>query len=215
MRELMAISDIFFLPSQMEGISLAIYEAMAMGVVPVGADVGGQRELVTPECGILISRSEAEQNDYLQALKSLLEDRKRRIQMGFNARQRVVQNFQLEQMGKRMIQLIRCAQERARQDPHPAIPLDLAHEVATLAIEYTRLEQVADLLWRQKEELLAASHVQIPLRKQVIRYWARQVRNLIRPFYRWALRHGMTWVVSCRSFVYSRFAQWMHPNGSR
>ncbi|MCS7291970.1 MAG: glycosyltransferase [Gloeomargarita sp. SKYBB_i_bin120] len=53
MKDLLAISDIFFLPSLQEGISLAIYEAMAMGVTPVGADVGGQRELVTADCGIL------------------------------------------------------------------------------------------------------------------------------------------------------------------
>ena len=56
MRELLAISDVFFLPSLHEGISLAIYEAMAMGVAPVSANVGGQAELLTPECGVLIAR---------------------------------------------------------------------------------------------------------------------------------------------------------------
>ena len=53
-RELMAAGDIVFLPSQNEGISLSIFEGMASGVVPVGAEVGGQPELVTPDCGILI-----------------------------------------------------------------------------------------------------------------------------------------------------------------
>ena len=53
--ELMAVADIFFLPSQREGIALSIYEAMASGLPIVGADVGGQRELVTPECGRLIT----------------------------------------------------------------------------------------------------------------------------------------------------------------
>ena len=51
MRKLMAAADIFFLPSRWEGIALTIYEAMASGLAVVGADVGGQRELVTPALG--------------------------------------------------------------------------------------------------------------------------------------------------------------------
>jgi glycosyltransferase involved in cell wall biosynthesis len=53
----MAATDIFFLPSQWEGIALTLFEAMAMQLVPVAADVGGQRELVTPDCGFLISQA--------------------------------------------------------------------------------------------------------------------------------------------------------------
>ena len=45
-------------PFDEEGISLAFYEALAAGVPAVGADVGGQRELVTPECGILVRRGD-------------------------------------------------------------------------------------------------------------------------------------------------------------
>jgi len=41
--ELLSFTDIFFLPSQWEGISLAIFEAMAMGAVPVGAVVADSR----------------------------------------------------------------------------------------------------------------------------------------------------------------------------
>jgi glycosyltransferase involved in cell wall biosynthesis len=50
----MAASDIFFLPSRWEGIALTIYEAMSSGLAVLASDVGGQRELVTPECGILL-----------------------------------------------------------------------------------------------------------------------------------------------------------------
>ena len=41
-KELMAISQILLLPSKHEGIALTLYEAMAMEVVPVAANVGGQ-----------------------------------------------------------------------------------------------------------------------------------------------------------------------------
>ena len=57
-KELMNAADIFFLPSKWEGISLAIYEAMAIGLPVVSAEVGGQRELLTPECGVLIRPGE-------------------------------------------------------------------------------------------------------------------------------------------------------------
>ena len=59
-RDLLAAADIFFLPSEWEGIALSVYEAMACGVPVVGADVSGQVELVTPECGVLIGRGSEE-----------------------------------------------------------------------------------------------------------------------------------------------------------
>ena len=53
-RELLAISDVYFMPSESEGIALTLFEAMSMGVPPLAADVGGQAELVATDCGILI-----------------------------------------------------------------------------------------------------------------------------------------------------------------
>ena len=53
-REILAISDVYFMPSENEGIALTLFEAMSMGVPPVAADVGGQAELVAADCGILI-----------------------------------------------------------------------------------------------------------------------------------------------------------------
>jgi len=46
MRDLMQASDVLFLPSVMEGIPLTFFEAMALGVAIVGADVGANSELV-------------------------------------------------------------------------------------------------------------------------------------------------------------------------
>jgi glycosyltransferase involved in cell wall biosynthesis len=42
-------ADILLLPSAYEGVSLSLYEAMAMQLPVVASDVGGQAELVTPE----------------------------------------------------------------------------------------------------------------------------------------------------------------------
>lgn len=47
-------SDIFILPSQVEGLSIALLEAMACGVAPVATDVGSDGEVIEKGAGILI-----------------------------------------------------------------------------------------------------------------------------------------------------------------
>ncbi|MEP6765279.1 MAG: glycosyltransferase family 1 protein, partial [Gemmatimonadaceae bacterium] len=46
----------------------SLYEAMAMQCVPVVADVGGQHELVSEECGVLVPHGEGEVARYVVAL---------------------------------------------------------------------------------------------------------------------------------------------------
>ncbi len=101
MPALLAAGDVFFLPSQNEGISSAVYEAMACGLPVVGADVGGQAELVTPPCGILISVLPEEKQPavYANALKELIIDKTRRQKMGTAGRERILSNFTLDHMG--------------------------------------------------------------------------------------------------------------------
>jgi glycosyltransferase involved in cell wall biosynthesis len=121
MGELLAVSDLLLLPSWMEGLSLAIYEAMAMGVVPVSVAAGGQTELVTPACGVLVPHGPDERRAYEQALLQLTTDHVQRQAMGRAARERVVQHFRLEQMGDRMDQLLREALDRRGARPRPPI----------------------------------------------------------------------------------------------
>lgn len=54
LREYYAASDVLVLPSVNEGIALVIYEAMAAGVLVIATDVGGQKEVVTKETGVLL-----------------------------------------------------------------------------------------------------------------------------------------------------------------
>jgi glycosyltransferase involved in cell wall biosynthesis len=137
-RELLAISDVFFLPSQMEGISLAIYEAMAMGVTPLSADVGGQAELVAPECGVLIARGPREREEYTRALLQLLRDLAALRRMGQAARRRVAGHFRLDQMGDRMDALLGQARTLSRAQPRPPVSAPTASAAARRAIEAIR-----------------------------------------------------------------------------
>ncbi len=214
MRELMAVSDIFFLPSQMEGISLAIYEAMAMGVVPVSADVGGQRELVTPECGLLVARTPTEGDAYVEALTQLISNPDRRHLMGQCGRQRVNEHFRLEQMGERIVTLIRHAQQRALESPRPALSPGLGQEIATHVVEFTRLEQMADQLWLERQTMLAGKPAPENLGRYMVLWVGRRLKERLRPIYRWAVTHGMKWLVPFRNWVYRLVMRWVHPRSS-
>jgi hypothetical protein len=140
MRELLAASDVLFLPSEMEGVSMAIYEAMATGVVPLAANVGGQAELVTPECGVLVARGPDERADYERALLRLLNNPASLRRMAAAARARVERHFPLHEMGERMAALLREAHAaHASSPPAPPTPAE-ALESARDAIAAARLD---------------------------------------------------------------------------
>jgi glycosyltransferase involved in cell wall biosynthesis len=118
-RELLAISDLFFLPSRHEGIAFALYEAMAMEVVPVSADVGGQSELVTSECGVLIAPGPDQVAEYADQLEMLLANTGRRTIMAAAARKRVEESYLLEQMGNDMAALFERECDVSRKEAAP------------------------------------------------------------------------------------------------
>ena len=157
MQELQAAADIFFLPSKYEGLSLALYEAMAMKTVPVAADVGGQRELVTSDCGFLVPGGDDEIAGYVTAIKGLLEAPGLRHAMAAAGRERVMRYFTLEGMGDRMVASLKRATALARSTARPEVGPGLGLEHTTLAIEYTRLEKESGLLGRRESEAAATA----------------------------------------------------------
>lgn len=147
MLELYRAADVFFLPSRWEGIALTFYEAMACGLPIVGADVGGQRELVTPECGVLAPRgAENEEADrYAEILARLLGDADARARMGAAARRRIESEFTLDKLVENMV----AAFARARGAVRGAdLPPGVADETAAQAIEQLRLAEELERQWR-------------------------------------------------------------------
>ncbi len=156
MPRIMAASDIFLLPSMWEGIALSIYEAMSAGLAVLGANVGGQRELVTPETGVLLERPvgpdgnpdpAAEADRYALALLDLLTDGRKRAALGAAARHRIETHFELANMGGRMLELFAHARELQSASPRLVFPTSLANEAAVQAIESHRLVNLTDYLW--------------------------------------------------------------------
>lgn len=204
--QLLSAADIFFLPSLMEGISLALYEAMAMKVVPVGAVVGGQDELVVPECGYLIERSneETEARAYAEAIATLIRDPAKRQAMAQASRARVRDLFPLQEMADRMEELLKLAQERATLPTRASVAPEVGTTVATNAIEYARVEQLAEQLWAERQKLLARGP-QAGEYKAYIKAKARETAKLVlRPIYQLAVRHGMWWLVPLRERIRAR-----------
>jgi hypothetical protein len=196
MRQLLAAADIFFLPSQWEGIALSVYEAMAAGLPVVAADVGGQRELVTPECGVLVPRgnAQAEVEQYVAALSALLPDAPRRQAMGAAGRRRIQEHFQLDQMGATVQACLQRAQALTLSQPRPVPDLALGRMCAAQAVEYMRLSQLADQLWAERHGLRPAPPAS--------RNWRHELyKGLYRwhePYYRWYSKRGWTWPTAAR-----------------
>jgi glycosyltransferase involved in cell wall biosynthesis len=151
-KDILNIADIFFLPSMMEGIALTFYEAMAMGVIPVGADVGGQAELVTPDCGILIESlpKERQPAKYAGELLRLLSDAGRMAAMKMRAQARVKEHFPLRRMGEAMLSLF--GEAGVKNEALPVMPIGVAESYAGEIIEQFRLADLAEGLWAKRNE---------------------------------------------------------------
>jgi glycosyltransferase involved in cell wall biosynthesis len=199
-RELIAASDVLFLPSRHEGISLSLYEAMAAGVPVVGADVGGQRELVTPDCGVLIPRAdeETEVAQYCEVLARLLVDHRRREAMGKAARARIQAHFTLDEMGERMEAVLGRASDLAVSSPRTVPSAEEARDAAR--------EGVRTVWW---DHPLPPSAFRMLLGSSYARSYPgryalfRALRKVGLPIYEIGMRMGLHWFEPVKDRVFN------------
>jgi glycosyltransferase involved in cell wall biosynthesis len=86
-------ADAFFLPSQVEGLSLSMLEAMACGTATVATDVGGDGDALRG-AGVVIDPSQLEEQLQL-ALRTLIDLPWLAGPLGERARARVLERFSL------------------------------------------------------------------------------------------------------------------------
>jgi hypothetical protein len=153
MLDFYSAADILLLPSEYEGISISIYEAMSMQLPVVAAEVGGQAELITLETGFLVAKGDGdarEVQEYLQILLPLIQNQQLRQEIGCQARQRVVELFGLEKMADKMEEIFAEAHTLCQTKPKPEINLALAEEMLLIALEYLHQEPALSNLWQEK-----------------------------------------------------------------
>ena len=89
--DVLSVSDLFLMPSELESFGLSALEAMSCEVPVIASAVGGLKELITDDTGYLIDKDDIDE----MARKSieLLTDEKLHDEMGRNARTRAVEVF--------------------------------------------------------------------------------------------------------------------------
>jgi glycosyltransferase involved in cell wall biosynthesis len=93
--ELLRAADVFALPSDREGLSNALLEAMATGLPCVATAVGGTRELLTDRIDGILVQPDADGSSLADAVELALADAELRSRLGAAARQRVESDFSL------------------------------------------------------------------------------------------------------------------------
>jgi len=94
--EILKKSDIFALISDWEGFPYTIIEAMSCGLPVIASDVGGIKEALNNECGILVKRGDKQ--EIKNALEKLLKNPSLIKEMGKNAKERLEKEFSLDKM---------------------------------------------------------------------------------------------------------------------
>ena len=91
-RDILALTDIFVLPSYREGMPITILEAMSMEKPVIATDVPGCREVVRPEVnGLLVEPRSVP--SLLAAAERLIADKELRTKMGENGRRIVLEEY--------------------------------------------------------------------------------------------------------------------------
>jgi len=113
-RALLRALDIFVMPSRMEGLGVAVLEAMACGLPVVACAVGGLREAVEHErTGLLVAPDDAQM--MARALMRLAMAPGLRAAMGAAARETAIARFSLEEMARRTLELYLVSIDLARK----------------------------------------------------------------------------------------------------
>ncbi len=145
--DILIASDILLMPSQYEGISIALLEAMAAGVVPVVAKVGGQEEIVSPDAGVLIPHGSNELQEYLDAIRRLLSNSAELHQMSKQCKALAASKLSWQGMIDNFLALLDEAHQLRVDHPRYPISPNFGRELASLSLECKRLGEAVDWIW--------------------------------------------------------------------
>ncbi|MBI5788300.1 MAG: glycosyltransferase [Candidatus Schekmanbacteria bacterium] len=115
--ELLAVMDIFVLPSLGEGMSNALLEAMAAGLPCVATNVGGNPEVVQDGVtGFIVPPKEPDK--IAEAVCRLLADKQMALALGMKGKKRVMSKFTVREM---VLQMERLYWDCLSHGPDPEV----------------------------------------------------------------------------------------------
>ena len=102
--DLMQNQDVFILPSRLDGLPVALLEAMSTGCVPVISEFNtGIKKVVTPEIGFVLPTGDI--NAFADAIQFLDRNREELAKRGNLARATVIENFNIDIQAKKYFDL--------------------------------------------------------------------------------------------------------------
>jgi glycosyltransferase involved in cell wall biosynthesis len=102
----LSAADLFVLPSRFEGLSNSLLEAMACGLPVISTGVGGSMDIIEDGInGLLIDVDNDEQ--LMQAIVKIFTDSLLAANLGKNARQTVVDKYNLSEIAGKYVELYR------------------------------------------------------------------------------------------------------------
>lgn len=97
-------ADVFVLPSIEEGMSIALLEALALGMPTVASNIPGNRAIVEHEKHGLLANPH-DPGELAQAILRQLTDRQTAAQMGARGRSMAIEAYSIEAVAKRHLEL--------------------------------------------------------------------------------------------------------------
>jgi glycosyltransferase involved in cell wall biosynthesis len=116
-RQLLDAIDVFVFPSRKEGLGVALLEAMACGLPVIASRAGGVIDVVEDaRNGVMVLPGAA--LPIVNAIEALANDAARRAEFGAAARPHIIDNFSIDAMTRKTIDLYRtCLARRASDTP--------------------------------------------------------------------------------------------------
>jgi glycosyltransferase involved in cell wall biosynthesis len=106
--DVLSAMDIFVFPSHSEAFGIALAEAMAMGIPSVCSDSDGILDIaVDGETSLLFRNKDA--GDLLLKMEKLISSPETRKKFSENSRRRAVENFDIEMLTRRVLEIYRKA----------------------------------------------------------------------------------------------------------
>lgn len=97
--------DIFVLPSQFEGLSIALLEAAASGMALICSRVSGSRDVVKEGINGFL-HTYADRRELLECFTRLINDPEKICEFGKTSRQIALQNFDIDQTMKKLMEIL-------------------------------------------------------------------------------------------------------------